>query len=948
MCARVRTHLHTHTHTNHDLQAACRDQRSHGAPPGNGPRPGAPSPTAASAGANSQARPPPMPSSSQPQPVRQGSGSHVPSAPPLPPDLLSLIGRHQANGGVVLSSQAPGVGGTAAATRNDTHGHGAHNHNAPHPSHQQPQHRGGGQGSYATAVELGRPMPRHASASNTTAQHADPPSRHADDDQHATRGQVRASGGAPSGRVPVATQVAGQGSRSNVAGGSRNTSLAGVGAGPAGLPRGGAGSSSHHVVVSNPNATSAIATTRPGQPSRSGDRSGATSVGSGGARGTVGGDDAARDPLGAARDGDAVEVLPQPGSLRVYDLEELGSGRGGVAEDSIYCSGGLFADVLQKAGGDVARAQAFMRELGISVGAVGSVCLQPGRLPPQPPPPGGQGGPTGGQPPQQQPQLQPRSQQRLHQEQHRLGHVVGGALPGEGAAADAGHASATINEIEARRGGAPQRQQQQQQQPQQNGVGTRQGHPPRPPHADSTPAGSRDKGANGHGSRASAASANGDGRAGPGRTAIGVAGSSGQNHGSAAAASSAGAAAPEALPEGSRQPAPVPSPANGPAGAAESGHAPQGQQQQVKAPPSVAGNDSRAPAVGLAVVTTVPKPGPLRQPLRPGHVFLFSYRALFKATDGFAQERVLGAGGFGKVYRGDLHGMQVAIKSLDSDSMQGEAEFVREVEVLGEYQQENIVRLVGYSTDEGNYCLVYEYMDGGSLQDRLAQSREAGGSVGGAARVRPDGTLLALTWRERLALAADCAAGLSFLHTGRPRPLVHCDVKSANVLLKTLPAGLANHSHSVTVAARIGDVGLCRLGKEIETSTPHGGRSAAVIGSFGYVDPVYMTTGQLHLLNDCFSFGVVLLELITGLPAVSPGLDPPFLSSRLQPCLQQPDQLAGMADKAAGKWPPRILAGLAFVASQCLEYSHIKRCSMQTASLALQDLLMEGEKIKDG
>ncbi|GMJ12799.1 hypothetical protein like AT4G34500 [Hibiscus trionum] len=211
----------------------------------------------------------------------------------------------------------------------------------------------------------------------------------------------------------------------------------------------------------------------------------------------------------------------------------------------------------------------------------------------------------------------------------------------------------------------------------------------------------------------------------------------------------------------------------------------------------------------------------------------YSMKELEMATRGFAEENVVGEGGYGVVFRGVLQdGSVVAVKSLLNNKGQAEKEFNVEVEAIGKVRHKNLVGLVGYCTDGAQRILVYEYVDNGNLEQWLH------GDVG---PVSP------LTWDIRMKIAIGTAKGLAYLHEGLEPKVVHRDVKSSNILLdkKWNP--------------KVSDFGLAKLlGSEASYVTTR------VMGTFGYVSPEYASTGMLNEGSDVYSFGVLLMEIITG------------------------------------------------------------------------------------
>ncbi|KAG8643348.1 hypothetical protein MANES_11G030900v8 [Manihot esculenta] len=212
----------------------------------------------------------------------------------------------------------------------------------------------------------------------------------------------------------------------------------------------------------------------------------------------------------------------------------------------------------------------------------------------------------------------------------------------------------------------------------------------------------------------------------------------------------------------------------------------------------------------------------------------FSYSEIVSITNNF--ETIIGEGGFGKVYFGTLKdNVQVAVKLLSQNSRQGYKEFQSEAQLLMIVHHRNLVSLIGHCDDRHNKALIYEYMANGNLREHLT---ETSGST--------------LNWNERLHIAADAAQGLEYLHNGCKPPIIHRDLKTSNILLNE------------KLRAKISDFGLSRAfanesGSHITT------RPA---GTLGYLDPQAQSSGNFNKKSDIYSFGIILLELITGQPAI--------------------------------------------------------------------------------
>ncbi|XP_048531747.1 L-type lectin-domain containing receptor kinase SIT2-like [Triticum urartu] len=227
------------------------------------------------------------------------------------------------------------------------------------------------------------------------------------------------------------------------------------------------------------------------------------------------------------------------------------------------------------------------------------------------------------------------------------------------------------------------------------------------------------------------------------------------------------------------------------------------------------------------------------------HPHRLPYKELYNATKGFKNSELLGAGGFGQVYRGVLRrsGDTVAIKRISSNGSQGMREFVAEVASLGRMRHRNLVELRGWCKRGQDLLLVYDFMPNGSLDAHLFGSAGVG--------VSPSPALL--TWEQRLRILRGVASGLVYLHEGWEQVVVHRDVKASNVLL------------GADMSARLGDFGLARLYE-------HGAEPATtrVVGTLGYMAPELTVTGKATTASDVFGFGGLLLEVASGRRPIDP------------------------------------------------------------------------------
>ncbi|ESQ37187.1 hypothetical protein EUTSA_v10002411mg [Eutrema salsugineum] len=209
----------------------------------------------------------------------------------------------------------------------------------------------------------------------------------------------------------------------------------------------------------------------------------------------------------------------------------------------------------------------------------------------------------------------------------------------------------------------------------------------------------------------------------------------------------------------------------------------------------------------------------------------FTYEELSRATNGFSESNWLGQGGFGYVYRGILrNGKEIAVKKLKAGSAQGEREFQAEVGIISRVHHRHLVALVGYCIADAQRLLVYEFVPNNNLEFHLH------------GKGRPP-----MEWSSRLKIALGSAKGLSYLHENCNPKIIHRDIKAANILI------------DFKFEAKVADFGLAKIALDTNTHV-----STRVMGTFGYLAPEYAATGKLTEKSDVFSFGVVLLELITG------------------------------------------------------------------------------------
>ncbi|KAH9713959.1 protein kinase domain-containing protein [Citrus sinensis] len=282
----------------------------------------------------------------------------------------------------------------------------------------------------------------------------------------------------------------------------------------------------------------------------------------------------------------------------------------------------------------------------------------------------------------------------------------------------------------------------------------------------------------------------------------------------------------------------------------------------------------------------------------------FSYFDVLKITNNF--ERVLGKGGFGTVYHGYLDDKQVAVKMLSSSSVQGYKQFQAEVELLIRAHHKNLTILVGYCDEGANMGLIYEFMANGNLQAHLLEDKAD-----------------TLCWERRLQIASESAQGLEYLHNGCKPPIVHRDVKSANILLNE------------KFQAKLADFGLSRI-FPVEGGTHV---STTVVGTPGYLDPEYYISNRLTEKSDVYSFGVVLLELITGQPVIQKTPERTLIGQWVSSMLARGDIKNIVDQRLQGDFDTNTVWKAVEIAMACIHSISTRRPTMNQVVIELNDCL---------
>ncbi|KAG2253035.1 hypothetical protein Bca52824_083171 [Brassica carinata] len=277
-------------------------------------------------------------------------------------------------------------------------------------------------------------------------------------------------------------------------------------------------------------------------------------------------------------------------------------------------------------------------------------------------------------------------------------------------------------------------------------------------------------------------------------------------------------------------------------------------------------------------------------------IHILTFEELKTITQGFSKYNYLGEGGFGEVYKGfvddsvktGLKAQPVAVKALKREGGQGHREWLAEVVILGQLKHPNLVNLIGYCCEDDHRLLVYEYMERGNLEDHLFQS-------------------------------------LDFLHK-EEKPVIYRDFKPSNILL------------SSDYSSKLSDFGLATDGSEADDAD----FTKSVMGTEGYAAPEYLSAGHLTTMSDVFSFGVVLLEMLTARKAVKK-----YRSQRgrnlvewARPMLKDPNKLEQIIDPSLeGRYSLEGIRKAAVLAYQCLSHNPKSRPTMATVVKTLERIL---------
>ncbi|TMW98730.1 hypothetical protein EJD97_003562 [Solanum chilense] len=291
----------------------------------------------------------------------------------------------------------------------------------------------------------------------------------------------------------------------------------------------------------------------------------------------------------------------------------------------------------------------------------------------------------------------------------------------------------------------------------------------------------------------------------------------------------------------------------------------------------------------------------------------FSLDEMERSTNNFDPQLIIGSGGYGPVYKGEIDGGEttVAVKRLKRGSSQGEREFWMEINMLSTHRHDNLLSLIGYCIEGHEMLLVYDYMPRGSLADNL---------------YKMDRNCSSLSWERRLKIAIGAARGLDFLHTSQNR-VIHRDIKTSNILLDE------------NWESKISDFGLSKMGPGNESATHV---STQVKGTFGYLDPEYFQTNRLTWKTDVYAFGVVLFELLSGRPAVDMSLpeEQHGLVAWAKQCIREGEVNKLIDLNLAGPISSTCLKVFVGTAGKCLDDNPRERHPMSKVVKSLESALV--------
>ncbi|XP_076894117.1 U-box domain-containing protein 35-like isoform X2 [Bidens hawaiensis] len=279
----------------------------------------------------------------------------------------------------------------------------------------------------------------------------------------------------------------------------------------------------------------------------------------------------------------------------------------------------------------------------------------------------------------------------------------------------------------------------------------------------------------------------------------------------------------------------------------------------------------------------------------------FTWEEIVAASSSFSDDLKIGTGGNGTVYKSIFHHTVAAVKVLHSQEAHRTKQFQQELEVLSRIRHPHLLILIGACVDHG--CLVYEYMENGSLDERLFRKNDT-----------PP-----IPWFDRFRIIWEVASALNFLHNTKPKAIIHRDLKPANILLDR------------NLVSKIGDVGLSTMLQSDFSSTSTIYKDTSPAGTLCYIDPEYQRTGLVSTKSDVYALGMVILQLLTARPAIA-------LTHAVETAFEN-DELAGMLDPDAGEWPVEETKELAVLGLSCAELRRKDRPDLNNQVLPVLERL---------
>ncbi|CAN8253406.1 unnamed protein product [Cochlearia groenlandica] len=291
----------------------------------------------------------------------------------------------------------------------------------------------------------------------------------------------------------------------------------------------------------------------------------------------------------------------------------------------------------------------------------------------------------------------------------------------------------------------------------------------------------------------------------------------------------------------------------------------------------------------------------------------FTWEEITTATSSFSRDLKIGMGAYGDVYKCNLHHTIAAVKVLHSVESNLSKQFDQELEILSKIRHPHLVLLLGACPEHG--ALVYEYMENGSLDDRLFQVNNS----------QP------IPWYVRFRIAWEVASALVFLHKSKPTPIIHRDLKPGNILLDR------------NFVSKVGDVGLSTMIQGDASSSKFTMyKQTSPVGTLCYIDPEYQRTGMISPKSDVYAFGMIILQLLTAQPAIA-------LTYTVEIAMENnnDDELIQILDPKAGNWPIQETRKLAALALYCTEIRAKDRPDLEDQILpALESLKKVADKAR--